>query len=539
MKKTKRVATIILASFLFFCLSFNTAYLEDINLIASDEINQTDETNEKEKFSMKVIEEGDFNTYFNYAKGYSIRFPKSYEVDDSISHVKDVFYDENTKIEVYHDDFNNTINNASTYIYYGNKNIMYNDNFIKKELNRYIDINGYSTHLLKWDRPKLRVLENDKNYYVSAEIIENKYSIYTIFIKSTNPINNYMEILNSFNIIEKSEAYPQIEKFSSQRSRNFNEETQEFYNTYLKNKYKKLKWGIFEHTAPHNMSVLNKIEDDLEHEFEFLLKYQNLDSKLSVEELRNASKEDKYLELTLQTCLYYGDNTNINYRILNGEFDEFFNRYAKYVKEFGEPVLFRLNNEMNGDWCTYSSYYMAKDTDLYKAIWKHVYNIFETNEVDNAIWVWNPNNLDLPGFKWNHYLNYYPGDEYVDVVGLTAYNTGTYFPGEHWSDFDTLYTGLYNEYDNIFDFPFIITEFAANSVGGDKASWIEDMLSKINKYNKIRIAIWFNGIDRDHKGNPARIYRLDENEEIIRSFREGLKNYKEEQATDLDYLNAN
>ena len=41
---------------------------------------------------------------------------------------------------------------------------------------------------------------------------------------------------------------------------------------------------------------------------------------------------------------------------------------------------------------------------------------------------------------------YYPGDEYVDIVGLTAYNTGNYYPGENWSTFDELYLEYYNTF---------------------------------------------------------------------------------------------
>ncbi len=510
----KRVISIIILSTVFFSFNFKMAYLME----EDKEIKESD-------FSVIVVEDDNYNTYFNYAKGYSLKYPNTYEVDESLSFVKDVFYDENTKIEVYYDNFENTINNSHTYINYGNRHILVEDEFIEKELEAHIDMETHYVHLLKWKRPKFKILENDKNYYLTAEIVKNKNEVYTVFIKSAYPLENYMNIIESFNFIEKTAEYPSIEKFNSKRNMDFNRETEEFIKEYLEES-SKMKWGIFEHTAPLNMNVLNGIEEELDYKFKFLLKYQNLDSNLSLEELQNASKDDRYLELTLQTSLYNGDNTNINYRILNGEFDDFFNRYAQFVKEFGKPVLFRLNNEMNGDWCTYSSYYMAKDTDLYKAIWKHVYKIFEENNVDNAIWVWNPNNLDLPGFKWNHYLNYYPGDEYVDVIGLTAYNTGTYYPGEKWIDFDSLYSDLYSEYESLFDFPFIITEFGCNSVGGDKVAWIEDMFSKIDKYDKIKIAIWFNGIDRDFDGSPARIYRLDENEEVIKVFKEGLSKYE-------------
>lgn len=57
------------------------------------------------------------------------------------------------------------------------------------------------------------------------------------------------------------------------------------------------------------------------------------------------------------------------------------NQYAKDMKEFGPPVLFRLNNEMNGDWCIYSSYFTSNDTELYKAVWRYIYHIFQANDM--------------------------------------------------------------------------------------------------------------------------------------------------------------
>ena len=118
------------------------------------------------------------------------------------------------------------------------------------------------------------------------------------------------------------------------------------------------------------------------------------------------------------------ENQRLPYEILAATYDAYLYDYARQIQEFGHPVLFRLNNEMNGDWCTYSSYYTSKDPDLFIALWRYVYEVFEKVGADNVIWVWNPHDGSFPDFKWNHAFLYYPGDEYVDVVGLTGYNTG-------------------------------------------------------------------------------------------------------------------
>jgi hypothetical protein len=74
------------------------------------------------------------------------------------------------------------------------------------------------------------------------------------------------------------------------------------------------------------------------------------------------------------------------YDVLNGEYDEFLTNYAKTVSDFDHPVLFRLGNEMNGDWCPYSSYNTSKDTEIFKAFYRYVYQFFADAGADNVIW---------------------------------------------------------------------------------------------------------------------------------------------------------
>ena len=72
----------------------------------------------------------------------------------------------------------------------------------------------------------------------------------------------------------------------------------------------------------------------------------------------------------------------------------------------------------------------------------------------------------------------------------------------------------------------MITEFSANSIGGDKVAWINDMFETMKSYDRIKVAIWWNWIDWDVSGEEARIYKLDESEEMLDAFKEGLKAYK-------------
>lgn len=310
--------------------------------------------------------------------------------------------------------------------------------------------------------------------------------------------------------------------------RGWNQETKEFYQQYFSEEAN-LSWGIFEPDAAGlNFETLDYYEKKLEYVFPILLTYTEIDitgKSLSMLEprLQHNWEHGKVTELTLQTVTV--EDGNMMYNILNGEYDEFLFSYATTIAEFQHPVLFRPFNEMNGDWCPYSSYNTSKDTIIYREVYKYIYEVFENVDVDNAIWVWNPNESSFPKGDWNHMLMYYPGDEYVDVIGLTAYNTGTYYAqvGESWKEFSELYDDVYEQYCKLFSQPFMITEFSCAVEGGDKVTWTQDMFQNIGKYEKIKIAVWWDGTDFDPNiGKISRNYRIDEPEEILDVFYENF-----------------
>lgn len=475
-----------------------------------------------------------YSRFTDYANGYSLLVPSHLQADISDAAIRMVFSDNATQIEIYYDNFSGTISSTNDYVYYGNRQtLLSSEHSIVRD--EWTEISGYRAHILEWNRRKLARVANDKNHYISAEIIKNENEVYTIFIKSSEPLPNALDIVQSFQLLNKQGTARNYRETRTAQTI-LNTETAAFAKHYF-SQSSTLTWGIFEPSAPETMHYLTALESKLEHKFPFLIRYHGLDEQAPVRGLQKAYDTGRYVELTLQTThsedvnalLHHSaKNAAIMYAILDGQYDDYLTEYAQKLKQFGHPVLFRLNNEMNGDWCWYSAYYAGKDTDIYKAVWKYIHNIFDSNGVDNVLWVWNPHDVARPDFKWNHYLMYYPGDEYVDIIGLTGYNTGTYFPGEYWRPFHDIYPPLYAEYSAVFAKPFIITEFGSNSVGGNKPAWIEAMFDQIGQLPNIKAAIWWSGTDYDPQGNAGRIYVLDENDRTVEVFHKRLQEYSKE-----------
>ncbi len=296
-------------------------------------------------------------------------------------------------------------------------------------------------------------------------------------------------------------------------------------------------WGIF--TAQVQDVGINetipKMEETIDFNFPIVLIYNHLGRPLPDGFGAKCAEQGRMIELTLQMTETNNENLHAKSPLLEtykGHYDDKIRALAKEIKEeIKLPFFFRLNNEMNTDWTSYSGIINLSDPEIYVEAWRRVYEIFKDEGVDNAIWVFNPNDRNYPPCNWNNFMAYYPGDEYVQMIGVTGYNTGTYFKdvtGEDWRSFTEIYDEVDSAYRPFFaEFPWIITEFASSSVGGNKPMWIEHMFDNLNKYPNIKAAVWFSAPDMDMRpgfeGKISRPYMLDETPASLAAFSEGIK----------------
>ncbi|MDR1247251.1 MAG: endoglucanase [Clostridiales Family XIII bacterium] len=485
-----------------------------------------------------LTEEGTYNRFTNFVGGYSLLIDKTLSVDMSISGVCATLESPDKRIAIFNQKLGGSLS-ASSYIVYSN-------GFLKNWTDHYLEYNGTQeiggrdVHITLWSRGRLSRVDSDKCYYACIDIPAGNEYI-TILISSSSPIyqsGGYAYLVESFSVETKSaNAYIRKAKPVNTASRGWNEETETFYEHYF-GAESPLTWGIFEPHTPGDFRPLNDYETLVDYSFPIILNYSSFENTYRhpnlTQRLENAYKNGRTLELTLQTSAtqYPGENNTV-YSILNGGYDEFLTDYAEQVAAFEHPVLFRLGNEMNGDWCPYAGYNTSRDPWIFVEFYRYVYSFFEKAGARNVIWVWNPNGKSFPDFTWNDALMYYPGDDYVDVVGLTAYNTGNFYQGETWKSFSELYDSIYYNYVEKYDKPLMITEFASAVLGGDKNQWVSDMFAHIRYYNRIKVAVWWDGADYDENGRIARNYFIDEPKILVETFRRNLRGAFDERPDDV------
>jgi len=313
----------------------------------------------------------------------------------------------------------------------------------------------------------------------------------------------------------------------------WNAETVAFYNDVVSSDG--VRWGVFVPDVFNEGTdvTVPALEEKLGYEFAVILGYQHMNEEPGAAFLQKNHGNGKITEYTYQITT--SNNLDLFGRsplldTARGEHDAEIRALARAMADFGHPVLFRLCNEMNSDWTSYGGIINLEDPDIYRDVWRRFRRLFAEEGATNVIWIFNPNDNNYPPSNWNSYLAYYPGDGEVQMIGVTGYNTGTYYKdlwSEQWREFRDIYDAVESAYAPFFGgFPWIITEFASSSIGGDKAAWVQDMFAALPDYENIKIAVWFSSADYDpregHEGEISRPYFMDDLPEVVEEFRKGL-----------------
>ena len=180
-------------------------------------------------------------------------------------------------------------------------------------------------------------------------------------------------------------------------------------------------------------------------------------------------------------------------KIISGTFDLYITKWADDSKAWGHPYFLRFAPEMNGNWFPWSEQVNGNQPGEYVLAWRHVHDIFTTEGVTSVTWVWSPN-VEYPGSTPLEGL--YPGDEYVDWLGIDGYNWGTVPHPDvtGWETFSEVFTQTYTHITALSTKPLMVAETASTEQGGCKANWITDAYSTQipSNFEKIKAIIWFN-----------------------------------------------
>jgi len=226
-------------------------------------------------------------------------------------------------------------------------------------------------------------------------------------------------------------------------------------------------------------------------------------------------------------------------KIIDGSFDAYLHQYAKDVVATGLPVAIRFDHEMNSVW-----YPWAEDDGKggsvngnnpgdYVKMWHHVHDVFEAEGANQyALWVWAPNiinNLTATHQAPEYLASMYPGDDYVDWVGLSGYlRPPTSTDTKNNFTFDYTFGRSLAQLRQLTGKPIVLAEVGATETGGHKVAWITSLFAALSKpeNNDIIGVSWFNlAVSSFVSGElGTNDWRIDSRPESLAAFSAGLSN---------------
>jgi hypothetical protein len=189
---------------------------------------------------------------------------------------------------------------------------------------------------------------------------------------------------------------------------------------------------------------------------------------------------------------------------IEGRWDDRYATIARAVVAYREPVLIRYGHEMNGHWYPWGTANGNRQGEYVKA-WKHVVDLFRTVGATNALWVWSPN--ILRGADNRPLKDFWPGDRYVDVVGLTGYGVRETSP-------NTTFRATLKQIYDLTDKPVLLTEVGAQP-GPQKRSWLKAFGPWLLDTPRVEGFIW-NQVTRDGD------WRYNDTASNLSAFKSGL-----------------
>jgi len=114
--------------------------------------------------------------------------------------------------------------------------------------------------------------------------------------------------------------------------------------------------------------------------------------------------------------------------ILQGQFDADLVAWARDARAFGTPLLVEYGTECNGEWFPWNGVWnggLRRGPQRFVAAYRHIVRTMRQAGAANLTWVFHVAWEDDPAEPWNALERYYPGDDAVDWLAVSAYGAQT------------------------------------------------------------------------------------------------------------------
>lgn len=120
--------------------------------------------------------------------------------------------------------------------------------------------------------------------------------------------------------------------------------------------------------------------------------------------------------------------------IIDGDFNAEITQWALDAKATNKPMMIEFGTEVNGDWFPWNGRWNGGGTiteygdpelpdgpERFRDAYRHIIDLFRAQNVTNVTWAFHVNAISIPDESWNNMKAYYPGDDYIDWIGISIY----------------------------------------------------------------------------------------------------------------------
>ncbi len=245
-----------------------------------------------------------------------------------------------------------------------------------------------------------------------------------------------------------------------------------------------------------------------------------------------------FIRLMARSSFAYGPDPVYTLQgIIEGKFDRQLRAWAKEAKEYGGPLLAEFGVEMNGDWFPWSGYWngagesegygepdFPDGPERFRDAYRHIIDIFRQEGAENITWFFHVNWDSVPDEEWNRIDNYYPGDEYIDWVGVSVYGPLEPSMRDMWNEL-SFRRGFMRFYNQVKKFapskPIAVEEFGVIE-DPRKPSWIRSAFEFIKQFHGIKAISWWQERWENEDGSFSDL-RINSSQASLREYRTQVK----------------
>ena len=121
---------------------------------------------------------------------------------------------------------------------------------------------------------------------------------------------------------------------------------------------------------------------------------------------------DEFPNTVLQSAMWMVGKWEVAEKASLGMYDKVVKKYASWAKKVDRPIYLRIGYEFDG-------VHNELDPITYKKAYKHIVNVLREEGADNIAFVWH-SYAGTP-YQGHPVSAWYPGDDYVDWVGISVF----------------------------------------------------------------------------------------------------------------------